>query len=46
MNIGGGVKKYLTDRCGIRFDFRSYISQPNGDTVSNMELSFGLIFRM
>jgi len=40
------VKKYLTDRYGIRFDFRSYISQPNGDTVNNMELSFGLIFRM
>ncbi|MBI3935290.1 MAG: sodium/proton-translocating pyrophosphatase [Acidobacteria bacterium] len=46
VNVGGGVKKYFTDRCGIRFDFRSYISQPSGDTVNNMELSFGLIFKL
>lgn len=46
LNVGGGVKKYLGDRYGIRFDFRSYISQPNGDTINNMELSFGLIFRL
>ena len=46
VNLGGGVKKYLTRRYGIRFDFRSYISQPSGDTVNNMELSFGLIFRL
>jgi hypothetical protein len=44
VNIGGGVKKYLADRYGIRFDFRSYINQPDGDTVNNMEFSFGLIF--
>jgi hypothetical protein len=46
VNLGGGMKKYLSDRYGIRFDFRSYISQPRGDTVNNMELSFGLIFRL
>ena len=46
VNLGGGVKKYFTDRYGIRFDFRSYISQPSGDTVNNIQVSLGLIFKL
>jgi len=46
VNFGGGVKKYFTDRCGIRFDFRNYTSEVGADTVNNMEVSLGLIFKM
>ena len=46
VNLGGGVKKYFTDRCGIRFDFRDYISSVGTDTVNNLEVSFGVIFKM
>ena len=46
VNFGGGVKKYFTDRCGIRLDFRDYVSEVGSDTVNNMEVSLGLIFRM
>ena len=46
INFGGGVKKYFSDRYGLRFDFRNYTSSVSGDTVNNMEASVGLIFRM
>ncbi|MGH9784688.1 MAG: hypothetical protein ACRD88_10915, partial [Terriglobia bacterium] len=45
VNFGGGVKKYLSSRCGIRFDFRDYVSKVDGDTVHNLEASLGVIFR-
>ena len=46
VNFGGGVKKYFTSRCGIRFDFRDYVSTLGEDTVNNLEVSFGLILRL
>ena len=46
VNFGGGVKKYFSTRCGIRFDFRDYVSTLGEDTVNNMEVSFGLILRL
>jgi hypothetical protein len=46
INFGGGLKKYLTDRYGIRLDFRNYLSRPLGDTVDNIEVSLGLILRL
>ena len=46
VNFGGGVKKYFSSRCGIRFDFRDYVSTLGEDTVNNLEVSFGLILRM
>jgi len=45
VNFGGGVKKYFSSRCGIRFDFRDYISKVDEDTVHNLEASLGVIFR-
>ena len=45
VNFGGGVKKYLSSRCGIRFDFRDYVSKVDEDTVHNLEASLGVIFR-
>jgi len=46
VNFGGGLKKYFSSRCGIRLDFRNYVSQVGEDTVNNMEVSLGVIFRM
>ena len=46
VNIGGGVKKYFSSRCGIRSDFRDYISPVSEDIVNNLEVSLGLILRM
>ena len=46
VNFGGGVKKYFSSRCGIRFDFRDYVSTIGEDTVNNLEVSLGLILRM
>jgi hypothetical protein len=45
VNFGGGVKKYFSSRCGIRFDFRDYVSKVDEDTVHNLEASLGVIFR-
>lgn len=45
VNFGGGVKKYFSDRYGIRFDFRDSISKVDEDTVHNIETSMGLIVR-
>jgi hypothetical protein len=45
VNFGAGIKKYFSSRCGIRFDFRDYLSKVDGDTVHNLEASLGVIFR-
>ena len=52
VNFGGGVKKYFSDRWGIRFDFRDYVSGLGGDilsnedAVNNLEVSLGLLFKL
>lgn len=45
VNFGAGVKRYLTNRWGVRLEFRDTISKYRDDTVNNPEVTFGVIFR-